>query len=79
MKTTAYLVKTLGYYDCPIYLNLKEAKDFLKEITMDSLVRAKRLSKTARKHKIGTNHYMITLGSDTRSTCYAEHYIREIK
>lgn len=70
-----HTVHTLGYTHCPQFANKPWARAHLREIVKDSLARAKRKSKTARKHKNGPDNYSITLGSDKRSTLWASHWI----
>lgn len=70
-----YIVQSAGYTNCPTFGTLIEAQTYLKELVGDSLIMAKRRSKTATKHKLGENNYSITLGRDKRSSLWAHHWI----
>lgn len=75
MKNT-FTVCTYGYSQCPQFTSLSEARAFLKEIVRESLQKAKhRGHKQARKHKLDTDCYRITLGPDRESAMYSQHCI----
>lgn len=66
---------SLGYYNGPEYPTLREARKNLSALLAEELAKAKRKSKTARKHKLGADNYSITLGSDPRSALWGQHGI----
>ena len=72
-----YTVNSVGYYDCPSFNNIEEARANLKELVKESLMQVRRKSKTATKHKISKDCYMITLGKDVRSALWAQHQINK--
>ena len=75
MAQQIHIVQTRGYTHCTQFTNLKEAREFLRAIVAASLKSARRLSKTATKHKLGEDNYSITLSSDHRSNLCIQHHI----
>lgn len=73
-----FIVKSQGYYACPEFHTLQEARQFLRETVKESLARARSRFSQARKHRIAKNVYEITLGIDRRSTLWAAHWIERL-
>ena len=70
-----HTVQSYGYYKCPTFDTLAEARTCLKEIVAENLKAARRTSKQARKHKMGKDSYRITLGSDLNSSLWSATFI----
>lgn len=66
-----YYILSRGYEPAPLAGDLEQARSSLRELVADSLAAAKRRSRQARKHKLGEDSYLITLGSDKRSALWA--------
>lgn len=64
--TTQYCIQSSGY-EMPDPMTLTEAKSALTDALVNSLQRARRVSKQAHKHKIDAYNYFITLGPDKNS------------
>ena len=73
MKT--YFVCSYGYECPPEFPTLEAARAYLSNLVSASVMKAKRVSKQSRKHKLSPDCYKITLGADSRSTLYAHHSI----
>lgn len=74
-----HVVQTKGYYGCPGYQDIEEARMLLKSLVANSLAAAKLNSKKAHKHKISQDNYMITRGRDSKSALWAHHFIITFK
>jgi hypothetical protein len=70
-----YTIVSVGYEVGPTFPEIKVARAELKAILDEELRKARAVSKTARKHKLGQDSYSITLGSDPRSTLWSAHAI----
>lgn len=62
MKT--YSIYSQGYFYCPTFCTIQEARQCLKEIVADSLKSARRSWKKAHKEKINADTYEIRAGKD---------------
>jgi hypothetical protein len=71
----SYVVQTGGYYHCPEFRDLGEARTLLKEIVADALVAARRKSPEATRRKLCTDSYEITLGRSCRSALWNRYHI----
>ncbi len=68
---TTYSMYQQGYMPYPLGSDFEVAREAFKLSVKDSLARAKRVSPQARKHKLTSSCYRITLGSDKNSTLYS--------
>ena len=73
----SFIVQSRGYYQCPEFTTLVEARAELKALVADSLAMARRKYPEATKHKILEDYYTITLGKDRQSQLWAEHHIQK--
>lgn len=70
-----YVVRSLGYYNCPTFATLKEAREFLAALVEDSFAQVRRRYGRATKIKNGKDNYTIKIGGADAYNIWSSHWI----
>lgn len=70
-----FAIQSLGRETGPIFESKKKAREALKTLLEEDLKDAKRRSKQAKRHVLGPDNVLVTLGKDKNSQIWSSHTI----